>query len=76
MRQMPVGKFLLLVAVASILVCLSLDVILQPPDPSDARLNIQRLKLLKSNLQRAGVLGPNREKSLSREIAKLEAWGY
>jgi hypothetical protein len=30
-----------------------------------------KLKLLKSNLHRAGVLGPNREKSLAHQIAEL-----
>ena len=41
------------------------------PHPYAAMQEIQRLKLLKSNLQRAGVLGPDREKSLSGRIAEL-----
>jgi hypothetical protein len=76
MKQIPLVTFMLLVAIISTIVCVTVVLVLEPPDPFSARLEMQRLKLLKSNLYQAGVLGPNREKSLSRRIAELEAWGY
>ena len=76
MKQIRLGAFMLLLAIMSIIVSVTFVLLLEPPDPFWARLEMQRLKLLKSNLHRAGVLGPNREKSLSGQIAELEAWGY
>ncbi len=76
MKQIRLGTFMLIVGIMSIIVSVTVVLLLEPPDPFWARLEMQRLKLLKSNLHRAGVLGPNREKSLSGQIAELEAWGY
>jgi hypothetical protein len=76
MKQIRLGTFMIAVAVISVIVSVTVVLLLEPPDPFWARLEIQRLKLLKSNLHRAGVLGPNREKGLAHQIAELEAWGY
>ena len=76
MKRIRLSTFMLLVLVVSLVVNISIIQLQGRPHPYGARLEIRRLKLLKSNLHRAGMLGPNREKSLSDQIAALEAWGY